>query len=161
MNKYLIANFNDYLGSTFCIFHSEVENQWNLTDCVSSNTIDPIDGIEKIAVKIENLSSYDLVTGGSNTVRDLLKERFGNDIRMGEPEGANQIVEMLRSKKLTIERRISQDVSDDLNDPQRLENSRLLKTIGLACRSILNPIYPSSFGGDPIDEDPYKRFSRW
>jgi hypothetical protein len=150
--KYRISNFNDNLGSTYCIFQSETDGFWYLLDCVSSNQINPRDGIERLAAKLVDISNFELRSFGSKHIKEILEQRFGVNVRMVEPEPLDTMIEMLRSGKLTTERRMMQDIEDDINDPQKLETSRLLKTVCIAF-AFCQEIYPASFGGDPIEPD--------
>jgi hypothetical protein len=152
MIKYRVSNFNDIFGSTYCIFRSEIDGFWHLSDRISINQIKPDEAIEKLATILVDVPAFELRSSGSKYIKDSLKQKFGIDARTVEPEPLDTIVEMIRSGKLTAERRIIQDIQDDINDPQKLETSRLLKTVCVAF-AFVQETYPSSFGGDPIEPD--------
>lgn len=152
--KLKISNYNDRNGSTFCLFNVSDDDKWHLFDRISHNSFLIEDALDKLTALGFDYMTADFITAGSPSVKDAYAKRwtgYHTSYDWNETKtDIDEIVEAMRSNRLTINRKIENDLIDDINDKSLSEPSRLVRTVGLATHRMAHPIYPSSFAGDPI-----------
>jgi hypothetical protein len=152
MVNYLVSVYSDLKGHTLCTFELVESNKIQLISHIEVK----LDGIPELLDRLEKTVSIDsnftVATNRMGTLALAIRDKWSKASVRVRDLAAKHLEDLgdgFSSKRVAVVRHLQEDVNDDLQTATEENCSRLLKAISLGLSAVKNPVYASTFAGEP------------